>query len=788
MIKRKFCKNNLVIAIIIFLLCILINYSKVIFFNEVMLPADNLKREYPWKAVLNNTETLSRYSLSDVISAFPIKKFIADKLHQGVFPIWCNDISCGYPLFANFYLYRITTLLSYFLDVITAHNLSLIFQVFLGMLGMYLLLQEWELTFLPSVFAGVIFALSFPVQEFLLFEMFSGTILFFPFILAFLEKYFRKEHKKYLAISVIFICLAIFNGSLQSMLYLFLGIISFIFFKVRHLYKNNQKNKIKFIVVGGIIALALGVCVSAISVLPTIEFYLFHNSFKRFIVSDWFQFIFIRPLIIVPITIIGTIFPGFLGTTQSIDFKSIVIGLFGDFGFKTNRYSISEWSAYVGLVPIILAIYALIKERSNIIVKFSLFFLISLFFLMIVSPLYLYTYGRGLGLISFALSILAAIGLQQLITRVHQREIKFRKLFKLSLLISLALLIITSLVTLYKPIIFNFMLSKMIATIQSGTYKGFFGEDLNFQRSKLNFFIDNYSFYSISIIKFLMILWSAILTIYLFYKKKVSKNTFIIILFVISTADIMDLSNKLIPYSSRNLVFPYTPLIEFLQKQPDQFRVINYDNSIGRPNELLSYKIQHARVYESLIPPEPIVKNTGSFACQQANVKYLLAPPYAIENVEKRNYQNVYNGPDGKVFEINYSLPRAFIILSNDSEAVADKIKQITSKSTEEILRMPIYYPKIVYYKNSDSIISFPKGKEGILFFLDRNYPGWIANSNSGEKKIYSAFQIMRAVKIHTDDDYVEFRFKPKIIYVGASITFLSILLLVILLINKNKN
>lgn len=75
--------------------------------------------------------------------------------------------------------------------------------------------------------------------------------------------------------------------------------------------------------------------------------------------------------------------------------------------------------------------------------------------------------------------------------------------------------------------------------------------------------------------------------------------------------------------------------------------------------------------------------------------------------------------------------------------------------------------------------------ENGVFILSDAYYPGWKARLNKKRVKIYPAFSALRAVFIPKGGHELEFFYRPWTFYLGALLTFLSMVFLGVLLIHK---
>jgi hypothetical protein len=84
---------------------------------------------------------------------------------------------------------------------------------------------------------------------------------------------------------------------------------------------------------------------------------------------------------------------------------------------------------------------------------------------------------------------------------------------------------------------------------------------------------------------------------------------------------------------------------------------------------------------------------------------------------------------------------------------------------------------RIIESKGNSVKIAANLFEPGFLVLTDADYPGWKAYDHGKEKQILPAYGLFRAIALDKGQHSIEFRFEPKIIYVGLIITVVSFLL-----------
>src|SRR3989338_264363 len=200
---------------------------------------------------------------------------IKKALSEGTLPLWTPYYYSGRPLFAqpeyhfidmNFLLIFLTG------NIYFAMNFSAIFYFFLAGLGMYILAYYLS----EDKKAGFVAALIYMVNGFMHSFVVPGNIMIMegysllPFILFFTIKALKtKDFVFYSVLSGIFSALLVHAGGVIYLQYLF--ILIFVY-SIVYLVDKNFVNKLIKLAIVGVIILAVFFGLSAIKLLPGIEF------------------------------------------------------------------------------------------------------------------------------------------------------------------------------------------------------------------------------------------------------------------------------------------------------------------------------------------------------------------------------------------------------------------------------------------------------------------------------------------------------------------------------------
>ncbi|MBI4810754.1 MAG: YfhO family protein [Ignavibacteriales bacterium] len=183
------------------------------------------------------------------------------------------------------------------------------------------------------------------------------------------------------------------------------------------------------------------------------------------------------------------------------------------------------------------------------------------------------------------------------------------------------------------------------------------------------------------------------------------------------------------------------------------------------------------------------------------NVKYLsslwqIAPQEGIDAIGKFG--------DAFFYRNNNFMPRAYLVssitlVSNNNQAINILFSQGFDPQDQAILfEMPEDFHSsdtvngkvnLIRYSPNDVDFEVQSEKEAILIFSDSYYPGWIAEIDGKESKIYQANVTQRAVVVPAGSHRVEFKFRPKTVFIGFWLTILGgLIILASFILTKNKS
>lgn len=736
----------------------------------------------------------------------PIRSYGFGLLAKGILPLWNPYIFSGMPFLAEsqlaiFYPFNLIYLI---LPVSLASNMLILLHQVLAGIFMYLYIKRLTRDSFSSFIGAIVFSLS---SGFIT-RIFAGhitivcAIAWLPLLFLLVDMAVSEKKSIFILLAGIVLTLQILSGHIQIV---FISLVA-LFLYISYVSFNNYRTKLSlketvypFYAFMGLAIFGAGL--SAIQILPSLELM---KATIRFDNSIWNQ-MFSMP----PENIITFFTPGFFGWIKN--------------GIYWGKWYPWEVGIYVGILPLLLSSFAIIKKG-----RFSRFFT-GLFLLSMILSLgaYLpinrvvYKYmpgfnlfranGRFLILGIFSLSVLTSLGCRNLYNYKDKDTKKsfFVLIFGLALIF---ILVSLKFILIYLPGLWNKIFSFIISYDQSSTQAGYnFGYLFNFISGKkiVNSSLNNSVIWiSLSILLF-------ILSIKFFIKENLKK-------ILIATFIVTDLwsfgSEYFFTFPLKNCYLD-NKTVTFLKSNIGQSRYLPVGNlflnagmmdgipSIGGYSGCMQARYNEFINFTQGYPLDmPIV--LGSIK-KQSRLFQLLNLKYILTNgvIKDSAYSKVYNNGNLNVYETPVSLPKAFIVhkakvipdrdnilktLSDDSFNFRDTVileEPVNLTGTANSILIPELEPVITTYSPNRVVVKAEVETDGYLVLCDSYNSGWKTYVDGRKAKILKADYILRAVKLEPGKHTVEFLYSPASLKIGAFITLsflaLSIIMLVILWYRK---
>lgn len=690
-----------------------------------------------WGPVKNN-------AMPDVIGQiYPWRYFAIQSYKSGQIPFWNPYRFAGSPHLANYQsaVFSPFNLLFFVLPFIDAWSILVLIQPLMAGLFTYFLMREFKVSHFGSVISGV----SFMFCGFIVVWMAYGTlplaIVFLPLSVLAIEKIFKKPSFMALSVLILSVPFSFFSGHFQTSLYYLAFIILFFIYK---LLKTGDIKKALTVIT----AVIIGILFSFPQIIPSIQFYSSSVRSEIFIKGGG-----------IPLFYLVNIFsPDFFGNPVTRN---------DWFGYY------AEWASFIGIIPLLLALYAIIAKKNLLSVFFVFGGLLALLlaadtpllkFIALLKLPVLSTSApsRIIVLFSFSFTVLAGFGLDNLNNLIKEKKIK--KIIGPLVGVGIILIIVWILLLIVKVL----PVDKLII-------------------AKRNMVLPTIFFALTSLVVFLNLkLKNKMLLIF---------SSFIFVFLV--GFDSFRFAQKWMPFDPKELVFSNIPIIEAMKKNINQGRF--FGNLGGEVDTYYGFSsiegydpLYIQRFGEFLRSAEK-----GEFAEAERSVarlskrgKYtnrvldllgvnLIFHPIADTNQtwaypvwqDKNRFSLVYQDDKFQLFQNNLALPRASLFY--DFEVIKDNKKIINRFYSDDFdfrkktileekindLKQGEGKAKILEYTPNKVKIEVETDKQGILFLSDNYYPGWKATINGVEAKIYRADYSFRAVVVPEGRSMVEFTY-----------------------------
>lgn len=333
--------------VVLFLILSLL-YVYPVFQGLVLLPLDLLVSNYsPWH-LASTILIKNSYMQDSIIQLYPWRHLTYESLRAGIIPFWNPYQFMGMPFMAgmkSMVWYPLNILFG--LGEIPAWHALLVFQLFGSLIFMYLLLRDFGLRRASAIFGAVSFAFSSLMAGVLEFGSDGNVLVWLPCLLYLTKRFLDRENGIYLILLGVSTACTVFAGHLQYLAYEMITVGVF-----TAIYGMLIQSKIRMYI-KVVLAVGLGIGISAVQLIPSLE--MFRYSYRG-IASSYEIF---SSGLLKPFQLIRFLAPDFFGHPLTHDLQ---IGYI-------------EHSGYFGIVPLCFALYAMIYERKNTVVKlFTLIF------------------------------------------------------------------------------------------------------------------------------------------------------------------------------------------------------------------------------------------------------------------------------------------------------------------------------------------------------------------------------------------------------------------------------
>ena len=612
------------------------------------------------------------------------------------------------------------------------------------------------------------------------------------FLLTYKLFYSLKESKlSYWMNLIMFGGLALVTGWLMLSLHIqiiFYGLLfvgAFLLYQIVVSIKREPVKTLRNVIIIGL-ALALGLIISAYVNLPTLEYSQYSIRGGSEGSQGGLNYDYATSWSFHPFEMINYLIPSFFGFSSP---------------FYWGWMPFTESTVYIGIVPVILSVIAVVYKRNHM-TWFLLIFSIFMFFI---------SYGRHfsilydlmfnyfpyfnkfrvpvliLHLMPLTLGILGAIGLTALKEVNILESIKLKKGLAIALFTIGGILIIGLIAqeTIYSALS-GFMFQRKDDIAQLQQQYGSQASRVLEQLKKMRFDLLWEDF-----VKFAIIAGISIGTILFYLRKKFSFTVLTLGLVVITAIDLIIIDVKFInpkPNTIVNEYFRPDATTKFLLSDTTIYRIYPVGGSFQdntwmyhNINSVGGYSPAKLRIYQEMIDsiglyPPRLPLNIKML--NMLNVKYIISPgqlpdfDMPVVNTDQSKQIVTYQNPN--------VLPRAYfvdtaIVVSSKSETFTVlnsrnwdpvKIAVLNKVPSQQIMRSDSNDVKILKYWSQEIILKSYCNNQSLLILSDTYYPaGWSAEIDGKETEIYQTNYVVRSVVVPAGEHTIKFSYSPTKVY-----------------------
>jgi len=837
--RRTLAFNSAVVLGLLLLLVLF--FRPAILGHKTLLPLDNLFTDQPWKAFASRFGIGIPHNelLSDLIlQNYTWKRLIVEALKSRQLPLWNPYILAGQPFLAagqHSALYPLS-LLFYILPLAQAYGYFAVLQLLLAGVFMYFYARTIGLERIGAVISAVAFALSGFMVVSVVHPMIIAAASWLPLVLGIVERLIRTQEQAgtpkpvsyipWIAVGAAALGCQFLAGHIEIAYYVMLVTafyavcrLGVYWWRVRSWIQSG-----KLALAVGLL-LVLGFGLAAVQMLPLYE--LATENFRQE-TATYSQIIgWAYPLR----RLVAFLVPDFFGNPAHHSYLDVfsnqVVSQLRNAQGESIRFvywdvkNYVEGGSYVGVLPLLLALVAVLKARTRYVWIFLSLGIVSLLFVF-GTPLYAVLYYllpgvnqlhspfRWIFPYTFSVSVLAGCGASWLASSTPRAKSSWLRwlgglAFGAGLLGLGTLLLSLRLPQIVLPLAQRAMLSLAGASEAFADGRAFFSYEFR------NFLI------------FFAALAGAGLTLWLAAARARDKYPiWQLVALSVAIGELFIIGAGFNPAADPAILDFEPPVVAFMKQDKDLWRFTTFD----RPEEKLFnanagsfYRFSDVRGYDSMIPTqyveymkliEPqyqLLYNRVSPLSRQSsldsrlldllNVKYVLT----TQVVDNAHYTLVYDG-ELRVYRNEDCLPRAFVVHSAQviPEAAArheallefdpgqvvilEEEPAVTWADATEEAWEPA---QISSYGLNEVIVEVELTHGGYLVLTDNWFSGWKAyDTQPGEKEqditLYRANGTFRAVALGPGQHLVRFKYTPLSFKLGLFATFMAAVVLVLLL------
>lgn len=810
--------------------------------GKTLLPLDNLFAFEPWKSYADRFQVQIPYNelLSDLIlQNYAWKQLIVQAIQSRQLPLWNPYILSGLPFLAagqHSALYPLSAIY-YVIPLVKAYGWFTVAQLLLAGVFMYLFCRTIGMRRIGGIVAAIAFTFSGFMTVSVVHPMIIAAASWLPLLLTVIERLIHTQepllrnerpapvsYLPWIALGALALGLQFLAGHVEIAYYVLLVSGFYALCRLAVLwYRTRNSAQVGKLALGLIILVVLGIGLAAIQVVPLFEvvtqnFRQESATYKQVVgwAYPWRR-------------LIAFLVPDFFGNPTHHSYLDILsretITAMRNARGETiqtiywDAKNYVEGASYVGVLPLLLALVAVLKQRSKYVWIFAALAVVSLLFVF-GTPLYALLYYllpgvkqlhspfRWIFPYTLSVSVLAGCGASWLAGQAQRSRSKLPSwlggLAMIGGLLGLGVLG-TSLI---RPELFISLSQRAVQSLALASEA----------------FADGRAFYSYqfrNLAIFFLALLGAGLTLFLSTQRlRVARvPVWQVVGLLVLTGELFVIGSGFYPRADPAILDLEPEVIHFLRQDQSLWRLTTYraDKALNANGAML-YGLSDVRGYDSIIsrqyvefmqllePQGELLYNRIAPLNQRSsldsplldllNVKYVLTP----EIIDDPQWTLVYQG-ELRVYRNENVLPRAFVVYS--AEAVTDAaarqqalrtfdpcrtviLEQAASQNNDDDGRA-CHPATVLQYGLNEVTVQAELAAPGYLVLTDNWFSGWkvydtLPGAEEQELPLLRADGTFRAVALAPGQHTVRFKYTPDSVKLGLFVSFVSGVVMLLML------
>ena len=621
-----------------------------------------------------------------------------------------------------------------------------------------------------------------------IFDWSIAGLLWLPLVCLLVDRALQTPSPRAIGVAGLALGVALLASPLQ--VYAYIGLAVGGLFSLRWLLVERTQPMFARVLLVGVTVCALGVALSAIQLLPTLELLRHSARFaggplaatarhSRTLMQDVFA----------TGGLVSFVFPNVAGRLK--DSLMISGALWG---------GESYWQGFIGVAPFLLAAVGAAAGRDPRRLPYVVFGLL-IVFVVVYTPIGTLLYDRAFVLYIFCASVLAAWGVHALSTgdlnvKRARATTRWLSLFVAAFVVALVALNVVMIVS-------GDRLSAAVHTRVSATLAdNYLGRSYPaLYLAKADQFLRDLRLWSPQTALPVLLAGASLICLHRRLQDRLSSRSFAAAAVVLTAVDLVFMTWTHVPLVDLAAApfSPPSPVLDAIRRDHGRFRVLSYRASEDPPVLPLGteavYGLTAADGYDDLGPPNlsSIVTWTttacGAETCATpagvdlANVKYIVTGPHT--RLPDDRFRRVVDG-EVRVFQNQTALERAFWVTSYAVEADTDRaIARVRSTAFDPrvlaiVDREPAFDDRAgsgvarvsMFQDDADGVmIHVDAETAGLLIVSETYYSGWRAQIDGREAPVLRANGVMRAVAMEPGSHDVAFRYEPASLRIGAGMS-----------------